>query len=139
VLYTTLLVWVIMVAVVFRRARRGVSGRSSEQQRVAGAAFATIWAMVYVFQGALHHAGASHAIVYGIYPATAPLIIVGSAGAAYCAAQENWRMLGLALAVVTLAAIGAYAGPVGVWGVMGVGLCVLLVGRAVTQVWMRHA
>ena len=139
VLYTTLTVWVVLVACVFRRATRGVGGRSSRQQGVAGAAFATIWAAVYVFQGALLHAGASHAIVYGIYPAAAPLIIVGSAAAAYETAQENWRMLGFAIAVVGLAAVGAYAGPAGVWGVVGIGLSVLLLGSAADEVRLRHA
>jgi hypothetical protein len=139
VLYTTLTVWVVVVAVVYRRATSGVSGRSSRQQGAAGAAFATIWAAVYVFQGALLHAGASHAIVYGIYPAAAPLIIVGSAAAAYETARENWRMLGFAIAAVVLAAVGAFAGPAGVWGVIGIGLCVLLIGRAADQVRLRHA
>jgi hypothetical protein len=139
VLYTTLTVWVVVVAVVYRRATSGVSGRSSRQQGAAGAAFATIWAAVYVFQGALLHAGASHAIVYGIYPAAAPLIIVGSAAAAYETARENWRMLGFAIAAVVLAAVGAFAGPAGVWGVIGIGLCVLLLGRAADQVRLRHA
>jgi hypothetical protein len=140
VLYTTLTAWIVLVAVVFRRATSGVSGRRSSRQRgAAGAAFATIWAAVYVFQGALLHAGASHAIVYGIYPAAAPLIIVGSAAAAYETAQENWRMLGFAIAAVVLAAVGAYAGPSAVWGVVGIGLCVLLLGRAADQVWLRHA
>jgi hypothetical protein len=112
---------------------------ASRQRGAAGAAFATIWAAVYVFQGALLHAGASHAIVYGIYPAAAPLIIVGSAAAAYETAQENWRMLSFAIAAVVLAAVGAYAGPSAVWGVVGIGLCVLLLGRAADQVWLPHA
>jgi hypothetical protein len=135
VLYSTLVVWVVVVAVVFRRATSGVGGRSAQQQKADGAAFATIWIAVYVFQGALHHAGASHAIVYGIYPAAAPLVILGSAAAAHAAAREDWRTLGFALTVVALAAIGAYAGPAGVWGVIGIGLCVLLLGRAASQVW----
>jgi hypothetical protein len=139
VLYTTLIVWVVVVAAVFQRATSGVGGRSSRQQRTDGVAFATIWVVVYVFQGALYHAGASHAIVYGIYPAAAPLIIVGSAAAAHAAARENWRMLGLAIAVVALAAVGAFAGPAGVWGVIGVGLCVLLVGYAAVQLRLRRA
>ena len=105
VLYTTLIVWVVVVAVVFRRATSGVSGRSRRQQGADGAAFGTIWIAVYVFQGALHHAGASHAIVYGIFPAAAPLIIVGAAAAAHAAARENWRMLGVAIAVVALGAV----------------------------------
>src|SRR5476651_966661 len=83
VLYTTLVLWVITFSLVFRRATRGVSGPSTRQRRAEGAVFGTIWIAVYVFQGALHHAGASAAIVYGIYPAVAPLIIVGSAAATH--------------------------------------------------------
>jgi hypothetical protein len=138
-LYSTIAVCVVVVAVIFRRATTGVGGRSSRQRRAQGIAFGTIWASVYVFQGALHHAGASHAIAYGIYPAVAPLLIVGSAAAAYEVAQENFGLAGLAIAAVALAALGAYTGPVSVWGVMGVGLCVLLLSRAAVQVWWGHA
>ena len=111
VLYSTLIVWIVLVSLVFKRARSGVSGRSARQQRIDGAAFVTIWISVYVFQGALHHAGASHAIVYGIYPAAAPLVIVGSAAAAHMAAKENWRWLGFALAAVAIGAIGCLRRP----------------------------
>jgi hypothetical protein len=139
VLYSTLIVWIVLVATFYRRATSGVSGRSAQQQKADGAAFVTIWIAVYVFQGALHHAGASNAIVYGIYPAAAPLIIVGSAAATYTAAKENWPWLGFALAAVALAAGGAYAGPAGVWAVIGIGLCVLLLSRAAAQLWLRRA
>ena len=138
-LYSTLTVWVVVVTVVFRRATSGVSGRSSRQRGADGIAFATIWASVYVFQGALHHAGASHAIVYGIYPAVAPLLIVGSAAAAHEVAKEHFGMAGVAIAAVALGALGAYTGPVSVWGVMGVGLCLLLLSRAATQFWALRA
>jgi hypothetical protein len=138
-LYGTLIVWAVVVATFFRRATAGVSGRSSRQRRVEGAAFATVWIAVYVFQGALHHAGASHAIVYGIYPAAAPIIIVGGAAAAYNAAKENWPWAGFALAAVALAAIGSFAGPADVWAVIGIGLCALLLARAATRVWQRRA
>lgn len=139
VLYSTLLVWIIVVATVYRRATTGVSGRSARQQKADAAAFIPIWITVYVFQGALHHAGASHAIVYGIYPAAAPIIIVGSAAAAYNVAKENWPWAGFAVAAVTLAAIGSFAGPAGVWAVIGIGLCVLLLARAAGQIWLRRA
>jgi hypothetical protein len=138
VLYSTLIVWVVLVATFYRRATSGVGGRSVRQQKADGLAFATVWVAVFVFQGALHHAGASHAIVYGIYPA-APLVIVGSAAAAHAAAKENWSWLSFAFAAVALGAIGSYAGPAGVWGVIGIGLSTLLLGRAATQVWLRHA
>jgi hypothetical protein len=139
VLYTTLIVWVVVVSAFVWRATSGVSGRSSLQRQTEGAVFATILVAVYVFQGALYHAGASHAIVYGIYPAAAPLIIGGSAAAAHAAARENWPVVGYALAVVALAAAGAFAGPAGVWAVIGIGLSVLLLGRAAAQVWPRSA
>jgi hypothetical protein len=139
VLYTTLIAWIVMVSVVFRRATRGVGGRSARQRKIDGAAFAPIWLSVYLFQGALHHAGASHAIVYGIYPAAAPLIILGGAAAAHEAARENWEWVGFALAAVAIAAAGAFTGPADVWAVIGIGLCVLLLVRAATQVWTRHA
>jgi hypothetical protein len=138
VLYSTLIVWIVLVATFYRRATSGVSGPSRRRRGAEGAAFVTIWIAVYVFQGALLHAGASHAIVYGIYPAAAPLIIGGSAAATYMAAKENWPWLGFALAAVALAAVGAFAGPAGVWAVVGIGLCVLLVGRAGTQLWRRR-
>lgn len=139
VLYSTLLVWIIVVATFYRRATSGVSGRSARQQKAEAAAFIPIWITVYVFQGALHHAGASHAIVYGIYPAAAPIIIVGSAAAAYNVAKENWQWVGFAVAAVALAAIGSFAGPAGVWAVIGIGLSVLLLARAAGQVWLRRA
>jgi hypothetical protein len=138
-LYTTIALWVVLVTVVFRRATRGVGGRSSRERRVEGIAFGTVWVAVYVFQGALHHAGASNAIAYGIYPATAPLIIVGGAAATYSAAKENWLWVGFALGAVALAAGSAFAGPVAVWAVIGIGLSVLLVTRAAVQVWLRYA
>src|SRR5258708_6755775 len=76
-LYGTLIVWIVLVSTFYRRATSGVSGRSAQQRKADAAVFVPIWISVYVLQGALHHAGASHAIVYGIYPAAAPLIIVG--------------------------------------------------------------
>jgi hypothetical protein len=139
VLYGTLIVWIVVVSTFYRRATSGVSGRSARQRKIDAAAFVPVWISVYVFQGALHHAGASHAIVYGIYPAAAPLIIVGSAAATYMAAQANWPWVGYALAAVALAAIGAFAGPAGVWAVIGIGLCVLLIVRAAAQLWPRRA
>jgi hypothetical protein len=139
VLYGTLLVWVGVVVTFRRRATSGVGGRSSRQRRAAGPAFATIWISVYVFQGALHHADASHAIVYGIYPAVAPFLIVGGAAAAYATALEEWRAVGFSLAAVALAAGAAFAGPIDVWGVMGIGVCALVVAYAVMQVVVRRA
>jgi hypothetical protein len=99
--------------------------------------FAVIWIFVYVFQGALAHAGASHAIAYGIYPAVAPLLIVGSAAAAHQAAVRNWSWARLALGAVVLAGVASYFGPRAVWGILAIGLSTLLFLRFV-EAWVRR-
>lgn len=132
VLYGTLAVWIVVNAVVLRRA---LGGRSSQQRRLDAIAFATIWICVYVFQGALRHAGASDGLTYGIWPATAPLLVVGAAAAGYQAARGRRDWTAFSVAVVVLAASAAFAGPGGVWGVIGVGLAALLVAGGVARVW----
>jgi len=137
VLYGTLLAWAALVLVTLRRRMSGVGGRVAVRRRVEGLTFAGIWISVYVFQGALLHAGASHGIVYGIWPAAAPLIVVGGAAAAYSAGREQSPALGLV--AVALGAGAAFAGPAGVWGVIGVGGFVLLVAYAALRFWQRRA
>jgi hypothetical protein len=139
VLYSIVVVWAVAVTLVLRRARGGVGGRSRARQKAEGLAFGAAWVAVYVFQGALHHAGASDAIAYGIYPATAPFIVVGSAAAAHAAARENRREVGFAVAAVALAAGAAFAGPATVWLVVGLGLGALLLGYAAAKLRHRRA
>ena len=139
VLYGWLAVWVVVFSLFYRRATRGIAGRSREQQAIDGAAFAAVWISVYIFQGALEHAGASKAIVYGIYPAVAPIIIVGGAAAAHAAARRNTRDAALALIAVVLASVAAYTGPSAVWAVMAVGLCALLLVYAALRLRARAA
>ena len=137
VLYGTLVVWIVFVVTVLRRA---LSGRSSPHRRLEGITFGAIWVCVYVFQGALYHADHNHGIAYGVYAAVAPLIIVGSAAAGYQAGRANWPQAVFAAAAVVLGALAAFAGPAGVWGVTGVGLCVLLlIGAAVSRLSRRRA
>jgi hypothetical protein len=128
VLYGVLAVWIVFVATVLRRR---LSGRSSPRRQLEATVFASVWICVYIFQGALYHADHNHAIAYGVWPAVAPLLVVGAAAAGYQVARGRRFDAALAVAVVALAAIGAFAGPRGVWGVMGVGLCALcLLGGA---------
>lgn len=134
-LYVLLLAGIVVTAIVARRAISGIGGRSSRQRRAQAIAFGTVWVLVYVFAGALDAAGASPAIVYGIYPAAGPLIIVGSAAAGYEAAREQWGWSALTLAVVALAALAAFAGPIDVWGVIALGFSLLLIVGAAALVW----
>jgi hypothetical protein len=136
--YTAVIVVMAATALVAQRATSGVSGRSRRQGWAYGAAFGAAWIAVSVFQGALYHDGASRAIVYGVFPAAAQLLVVGSAAAASAAAREDWRQLGLAIAVVALATGAAFAGPVDVWGVIAAGGCVIGIGYAVVELWLQR-
>ncbi len=121
---------------VAKRATTGVSGRSRLRPAEI-AAMAVVWVGVFVVLGALAGAGVSHAIVYGIYPATVPLMAAGLAWAGIMAARANWRACCTAVAVALVGAVGAFAGSAGAWAVVGVGLFVVLVGTAAAVAWRQ--
>ena len=139
IIYTSVIVWAVAAGSAFQRAATGVGGRSKRRRQIEGAAFASAWIAVYVFMGALEHAGASKAIVYGIYPASAPLIFVGAAAAANAAAHEAWSRVLPLIALVGIACGAAYAGPRAAWLVAGAGVCVVLLALSGTQFWLRRA
>jgi hypothetical protein len=132
VLYGLVVVLIVVVSV-NRRMNAGLGGRVRRQERAVSVTLLLAYVADVVLQGALYHAGVSHAVVYGIFPATAPFIIVGSAAGAYAVGREDWVGFATALCVVALAAGSAFAGPVEVWAVMGVGLCVIVLGYAVAR------
>jgi hypothetical protein len=135
VLYAMIAVWIAIVAVARRRAYAGIGGQALRERNTTGWVFLIVWGSAFVFQGALHHAGASDAIVYGIFPATAPVIIVGGAAAAYMSAKEQPLTLYFALAAVALALVASFFGPIAVWGVMAIGACSLLLAYAAALAW----
>ena len=137
-IYGAVIFVIVVSAVVFQRATAGVSGQSRRQRGAYGAAFGAAWIAVSVFQGALAYDGASHAIVYGVFPAAGQLLVIGSAAAAMAAAREDWPTLGVAIAVVALGTGSAFAGPAGVWGIIAVGGCVIAIGYAAFQAWLRR-
>ncbi len=136
VLYAVVLIRIGTVVYAHRRATAGVSGPSVRQRRAEGAALAVALVAVYVFMAALTHAGASDAVVYGVYVGTATLIVLGVFWAARSAVREDWSGLGLSMAIVLVAAGSAFAGPRGVWLSDGVGCCVVLVGYSAVQAWL---
>jgi hypothetical protein len=138
VLYGTLAVWAVLNAVVLGRATSGVGGRAARQRAIIGLGVAVIWICVYIVQGALYHAGAGKAIVYGIWPAAGPLIVVGSAAAAYEAGRERATSAAFAVAAVVLGSVACFAGPAAVWGVIAVGLCALLLAATAMQLWQHR-
>jgi len=80
VMYGVLICWVVVVARVARRASAGISGRSERQQRAYAAIVVVALVAVSGVPGVLKSDGVSLAIVYGIYPATAQLIVLGHSG-----------------------------------------------------------
>jgi hypothetical protein len=116
---------------VAKRASAGVSGKS-RLHRTEIAVMTVAWIGVFVVMAALAGAGVSRAIVYGLYPATVPLIVVGLAWTGIMATRANWRACGTGLAVAAVGGVGTFAGPAGAWAVAGVGLFLVLLGRAAT-------
>ena len=122
---------------VAKRATAGVSGRS-RLRRAEIAVLAVAWIGVFVVMGALAGAGVSRAIIYGLYPATVPLIVAGLAWAGIMAARASWRSCGTGLAVAAVGVVGLFAGPAGAWLIMGIGLCVAMLGSAAAIVWQQR-
>jgi hypothetical protein len=138
-LYVVLAIRIGSVLYAHHRAQAGVSGRSVRRHQAEGAALAVALIVVYVVMIALADARVSDGIVYGVYVATATMVVLGTFGAAHAAARENWQQLGISIAVMLVAAASAFAGPRGVWLSNGVGLCVVLVGYSAVEAWLLRA
>jgi hypothetical protein len=52
--------------------------------------------------------------------------------------RERWLGLGSSIGAIALATGAAFAGPVGVWAVIGVGGCIGCLGLAAIQLWRRR-
>jgi hypothetical protein len=116
---------------VYRRATAGVSGPSMRQQQFEGVAILFSFVLGSpVLQGAMKHYHASDAIVYGVIPAAAPLIIVGMTVLGIAAGKADWPQFGAALAVVITGVVAAFVGPSGAWLAAGIGLSIGMVGYA---------
>ena len=88
--YGIVVVSVIVSATTYRRATHGVRGPSRREDAIRGLAIGVPWIAVYVFDGALKANGFSNAIVYGVFDAAAPWLVVGAAFAAFSAGREQW-------------------------------------------------
>ena len=116
-----------------QRATAGVRGRSRLRP-----AEITVAALAWVAAVAVLAALAAAGVSYSLYPTTV-LIIPGLAWAAVMAARADWRHCGTGLAVAVVGVAGLFAGPAGAWAVAGVGLCVVLLGRAAAIAWRQRA
>jgi hypothetical protein len=124
---------------VSKRAATGVSGRARRQMKAQAAAVAAAGIGAWVVEGSLRYLGVSFRIVYGVYGPTVPLITLAAAGAGYAAAREKWPELGLSIALIAVASVSTFFGPLGAWGLSGLGCCIaLLVYAAVLPAWLRR-
>jgi hypothetical protein len=138
VLYIAVAIMIGSTAAAVRRATAGVSG-PSRRARNAGIAVALVaWVAAIVLMAALDHAGASHPIVFGTYLATVPVLLVCLVAAANGATREDWTLTGTCLAIVIVAAVAAFGGPVGAWLIMGIGVCAVFLAVAAVTTWLQH-
>ena len=132
--YTLVVVGAVTTTTMYKRSVTGVSGRSRREDKIAAIPVVVAFVSVYVFMGALGYDGFSHAVVYGVFDAAAPWMVVGTAMAAAAAAREEWLKLAGATAIVVIGTASAFTGPINVWGVLAVGGCVGLMVAAVVQI-----
>ncbi len=113
------------------RALAGIRGRTRFRPGEI-AILAASWAAVPFFMWALAGAGAS----FAWYPTTV-LFVPGLAFGAV-AARAGWRRSAMGLGIAAVGIAGAFAGHAGSWAVAGVGLCILLLARAVVVARQQH-
>jgi len=136
--YVAIVVGIALSARLLQRATKDVSGPSQVLTAGEGIAIALAYIATAVIQGALHHAGASHAIVYGIFPAAAPLVIAGCTLAGITGAKQDWPMFAVALAVVSVGTAGLFVSAAASWAVVGIGVFAITVVVAIAKAWVQH-
>ena len=105
-----------------RRAGAGVSGPHQRARLTGISAMVVVVLPAYAFSAPLFHGGASHPL-WGLYQASAPMLIVGAAAAIAAAVGRAWSAAVAFLLIVVVAGAAGFAGPAGAWLVMGIGLC----------------
>ena len=122
--YAAVAVAIAVGARTFQQATGGVSGPSVRRSQVEGAAIVISFLGSPVIQGAMEHYGAGPAIVYGVIPAAAPLIVVGTTVLGIAASKADWPQFGAALTVVIGGGVALFVGPSTAWLVAGISIFV---------------
>ena len=119
------------------RAGTGVSGPAQRKWGAWIGIMTAAWIIGYAVTAPLYHAGVSHP-VWGLYPASAPLLFIGLAGAAAAAAFRYRLLAGTLLAIAVVAAAAGFGGPAGSWLITGIGLCAVMLGTAAFTAWQQR-
>jgi hypothetical protein len=122
---------------VIGRAATGVSGPAQRKWQAWTVIMAAAWIIGYGITAPLYHAGFGHP-VWGLYPASAPLLIIGPAGAAAATAFRYWPLAGTCLAITVTAAVAGFGGPAGSWLITGIGVGAVYLGIAAFTAWRQR-
>lgn len=138
VLLVLVMAAVIITASVVDRAASGVAGQSVLRRRIGFSAVGIGYVGVLALEAALAHAGASHAIAYGVFAAAAPILVTGAIYIANSATSLDWPLFGLGISLIAIAAAGAFTGPRTVWlvGALAGGLAFMI--KAAAQFWLSR-
>jgi hypothetical protein len=120
-----------------KRAAAGVSGPTQRKRQAWLGVMLGVWVAAYAVTAPLYHAGTSHP-VWGLYPASAPLMIIGLVGAVTAAAWRDRPLAGVTLAIAIVAAAAGFGGPVGSWLIMGIGLSAICLTVAAFITWWQR-
>jgi uncharacterized membrane protein YiaA len=85
---------VMITASVVDRAASGVSGSSALRRRIGFSSIGIGYIGVLSLELALAHAGASHAVAYGVFAAAAPILVTGAIYIANSAISLDWPLFG---------------------------------------------
>jgi hypothetical protein len=122
---------------VLGRAAVGVSGPAQRKWGAWTGIMVAAWIIGYAIIVPLYHATVSRP-VWGLYPAIAPLLIIGLAGAAIGAAFRYWPLAATLLAIAVVAAAAGFGGPAGSWLITAIGLCAVYLGAAAFTFWAQR-
>jgi hypothetical protein len=120
-----------------RRASAGVSGPAERKRRIWIGVMLLVLVAAYAVTTPLFHAAASHP-VWGLYQASAPLLVVGLVGAVAAVALRYWAAAGTLLAIAVIAAAAGFADPATAWLIVGAGLCAVCLGTAASTAWQQR-
>jgi hypothetical protein len=116
-------------AFMVKRAASGIRGPAQRAWRIWGGITLAVLVVSYTAITPAYQAGTSHP-AWGLYLANGPLLITGLVGAVASAALRDRFIAGPLLAMAAIAAVAGFAGPVGAWLVMGIGLCAVCLATA---------
>jgi hypothetical protein len=134
VAFTGVAINIVWSALLLKRAGAGVTGPTERARRTWIGIMVAAWIVAYGVTAPLYHAGAGHP-VWGLYPASAPLMIVGIAGAVTAPMLRDRTIVGVCLALAVVGALAGFGGPAGSWLIMGIGLCVAMLAAAAFITW----